>query len=170
MLKHEFNGVTPNLEMTDNIRLGSVVDNILTEPHKVNMGDQLYPIARDIASKLKSDFGELINQFKKQISYTADVSFNGFNLPVTGRLDFELPKNAVIDLKITKEKNIAALIGFMGYENQLWHYSKMAQVKNAYLMFYSIPLKKTLLFAFDCSSNYNEFWADKIIKFGKINE
>lgn len=169
-LKREINGITEELRITDNIIIGKLVDNILTEPAKADMSSSLYPVAKLIAAEVTKHFGTMINSFQKQISYTAEVEFKGFTMPTTGRLDFLLPGHAVIDLKITKMKDINALIDFMGYKNQLWHYCKMAGVSKGYLMFYSIPLKQTFVRYVDCSFGTNEFWAEKIIKFGKVQE
>lgn len=170
-LKREHNGITEELKITDNITTGKLVDNILTEPIKADMSSPLYPYAKAIAHAIKSDFGLFLNKFEKQISFTADATHKGFTMPTTGRLDYLLPGYAVIDLKVTKskEKDINALIDFMGYKNQVWHYSKMAGVNKAYLLFYSIPAKKIILRYIDCSFGNNEFWADKIIKFGVVN-
>jgi hypothetical protein len=108
------------------------------------------------------------NPLKKQVSFTADASYLDFTMPVTGRLDFLLPKVAVIDLKVTKSKNLKGLIEFMGYKNQGWNYCKMSKVGLFYLMIHSIPLKKTELIKIDCRSDENVFWQDKILKFGKV--
>ncbi len=167
-LKREKMGITEDLKMTDNIRIGSLVDDIITQPSKADMYSPLYPYARNIAAVIRNRFGSLINQFQKQVSYTADASFGDFTMPVKGRLDFLIPNLAVIDLKVTMSKDLRGLIEFMGYKNQDWHYSKLSIVPNAYLMIYSIPLKKTEIVKVDCSSNDNPFWGDKITKFGKV--
>lgn len=167
-LKREVNGVAPDLSITDNIRLGSLVDAILTEPEKADMKDPLYEIARAIAAEIKLKFGAAIRVFKKQISITADFAFNGFIMPVKGRLDFLLAGNAVIDLKITQSKDIHGLIEYMGYKNQVWSYCQMASVKVAYLMVYCVPTKKIHLIRIDCSTPSNPFWEEKILKFGKV--
>lgn len=167
-LKQEVNGVVPEFNETENVRIGKMVDNIITgEP--VDMDSDLYPYCRDIAKQITATYGGLIKQFQTQVNYSATACLNGFEMPVKGRLDFLLPGHAVIDLKVTKSMNVHLLAKFMGYENQLWHYCKMAGVKTGFLMFYSIPLKKTQLIQVDCSGNFNQFWADKILKFGKIN-
>lgn len=169
-LKRERMGITEELTITDNIRTGSLVDAILTEPAKANMSDPLYPAARDIAAKIKSNFGSFISFFQKQVSYTAEAEFQDFVMPVKGRLDFLLPGVAVIDLKVTKSKDLKPLIDFMGYSNQMWNYCKFPGLKTAYLMIYSIPLKKTEIVKIDCSSATNPFWEEKIIKFGKVKQ
>jgi hypothetical protein len=167
-LKRERNGIVEPLKITDNIRIGSLVDSIITEPQKADLTSELYPFAKDISDRIKSEFGSLISYFKKQLSYTGIASFADFKLPVIGRLDFLLESQAVIDLKVTKSKNIPELIYFMGYKNQLWHYARLSGVNKAYLLVYSIPNKRTECHFVDVSSNYNEFWADKIIDFGKV--
>ncbi len=169
-LKRERNGITQELTMTDNIIMGKLVDGILTDPGAVDMSNVLYPSAKIIAFDIKQTFGDLIKFFVPQISFTADVEYKGFLMPTTGRLDWLLPGHAVIDLKCTKAKanQLPGLIDFMGYKNQVWHYCKMAKMDKAYLMFHSIPDKKTLIIFIDCSLGYNEFWAEKTMMFGKI--
>lgn len=167
-LKSEVNGVNPYLEMTDNIRTGSLVDAILTDNGKVDMNNPLFENALRISKAITDKFGSLIKAFETQISYTAEANYNGFVMPVKGRLDYLLPDIAVIDLKVTQSKNIKELIKFMQYDNQVWHYSKMANVDKAYLMIHSVPLKKTEIVSIDVSSDYNSFYAEKIEKFGKF--
>lgn len=167
-LKHQKNGVCSAMAVTDNMLIGSMVDNILTEPHKVDMASEFYPFCKKIVFTIREKFGDMINVFQKQVSYTADVTYDAFTMPTTGRLDFLLWDHAVIDLKCTKSKDVPALIEFMGYYNQVWHYCKMAGVDKAYLMVYSIPLGKTEIYYYDCSSNYNTFWANKVIEFGSV--
>ncbi|MDQ3047668.1 MAG: hypothetical protein M3R27_08985 [Bacteroidota bacterium] len=167
-LKRERFGVTEALTMTDNIMIGKLVDGILTDPSTVNMLDPLYPIARSISMEVKGSFGTILGRLKKQVSFRADVTCNGFTMPTKGRLDFLLEKFAVIDLKVTMMKDVEGLIEFMGYKNQLWHYAKGTGLTNSYLMIHSIPLKKNFMIHVDCSSNYNDFWAEKVINFGKV--
>lgn len=166
-LKHEQNGEKAEIDVTKQMMLGSMVDAILTDsPDKVDMSSELYVPGRNIALEIKNQFGDMIKGFDKQVSYTADVEFKGFKMRTTGRLDFLLPKIAVIDLKVTGAKDVQSLIRFMGYGNQVWHYCKYAGVKKAYIMIYSIPLKKTEIISIDCSQPVNEFWAGKILKLG----
>jgi hypothetical protein len=167
-LKHQKNGICPPMYVTDNMKVGSLVDNILTEPKKADMSSPFYPGCKDIAFRIKENFGDMIKAFQKQISYTADIQHKEWVMKTTGRLDFLLPKHCVVDLKCTQSKDVKALIAFMGYENQVWHYCKMAGVEKAYLMVYSIPNKKTEIFYLDCSSNFNQFWANKVMDFGSV--
>jgi hypothetical protein len=169
-LKSNLNGVKQYFNTTDKVRLGSLVDNILTEPSKADMTSSLYPAAKAIAFQIKQLFGDLVLSAQKQMSYTATMQMAGFNMDVTGRLDFLLPNFAVVDLKITNEKNVDGIIEYMGYNNQLWHYSKMAGVTKAFLLFYVVPLKQVVVRSVDVTSDENGFWANKIIDFGSTSQ
>lgn len=167
-LKRNINGVQEAITITENIRIGSLVDKILTEPESADMTDELYPYCKIIAFELKKFFGRSLTVLQSQVSYTATCEYGGFELRVKGRLDFLLEAIAVIDIKVTKSKQIDQLIEFMGYKNQLWHYCKMANVTKAYLVIYSIPLKQVIIKSVDVSESVNNFWANKIIDFGHV--
>lgn len=169
-LKGETNGEAKQIDITDNMRIGSLVDGILTEPSKVDFNNPLYDYAKDIAAELKRSLGGIIDNMQKQVSFTAIASFEGFELPVTGRLDFLIERQAVVDLKITKSKHVGNLIQYMGYTNQLWNYCKMANVANSYLIVYSIPEKRCHIVKVSHDMLYNEFWASKILKFGNVKQ
>ncbi len=166
-LKSEKNGVKPEFIMTDKVRVGSLVDAILTEPKKADMGSPLYPFAKSIAHTLKENFGDMITSFLPQVSYTGLLSYGEFNLPVRGRLDYEFTKFAVIDLKVTYAKDIDALIEFMKYKEQMNLYCKFLGVTKAYLFIYCVPTKRCFVHYIDCSV-HSEWWADKITSFGTI--
>jgi len=165
-LKREVNGIVPDFKITPNVTIGKLVDSILTDPATADMTDPLYKCSKVFAAKISATFGDLIKRFDKQVSYFADMEFQGFKINAKVRPDFILTGYAAIDLKFTKSKKIDALIDFMGYKNQMWMQAKCAQVPNAYLMVYSEPLNDVIIKKVDVSSNYNEFWAEKIIKFG----
>ncbi len=168
--KYNKNGIRVPITVTENMRIGSIVDNILTEPDKANMADPLYPYCKKIAFSIKERFGDLITVFEKQVSFTASIQYGNFIMPTTGRLDFGLKGNAVIDLKVTKSKlsAVPTLIEFMGYKNQGYHYCKMYGVDNFYLMVHSIPDNKTEVFFYSMSDNYNTFWANAVMQFGSV--
>lgn len=166
-LKYEKAGLQRQIEITDKIKIGSLVDSIITEPEKVDMLSPLYNIARDIAACLRKNF-PYIEHFDKQVSYSGIAEYKGFKLPVKGRLDFYRKGVAHIDLKVTAEKNVRALIAHMGYINSMWNYAKLSKSKNNYILIYSAPLKQAFLIPIDCSGNYNEFWAEKILQYGKV--
>lgn len=165
-LKSNVQGVKKYFDVTDKVRIGSLVDNILTEPAKADMTSPLYPAAKAIAFEIKNIFGDMIQTAQKQMSYTATLELAGLSMKTTGRLDFLIPNFAVIDLKITNEKKVDALIEFMGYNNQLWHYSRLGGVKKAFLLFYVVPLKQVIVRAVDVTNEENGFWINKIIDFG----
>ncbi len=167
-LKHERGGISENMAITDNMKVGSMVDAILTEPALVSMSSEIYPYCRDIASKIRHNFNDIIIRCEKQVAFTAEMQYNEFKMPTKGKLDYLLPHEFILDLKITKSKDIQSLIKYMGYENQIWHYAKLAEVTKAYIMIYSIPLKKTEILPYDCTSNNNPFWENKILKFGTV--
>lgn len=167
-LRHETNGVAHQIEVTEKMKLGSLVDAILTEPHTVNMADPMYNSARNIAFAIKSNYAHILPQFQKQVSYTAEIEYKGFRMLVKGRLDYVIPKVALLDAKVTSAPNFEALITYMGYDNQMWHYARLAEAKSAYLMPYSVPKKTTKIIKIDVSAPVNEFWAEKILKFGNV--
>ena len=140
-MKAERFGQTEAVEETEKMRLGTLVDAILTDPEKAQYNDLLYPQAKSIAARIKEQFGVFISKFDKQVSFTAELSHNGFRIPSTGRIDFGIPKHAVIDLKVTSSKDVRALIEFMKYKEQLWHYCNLYGVKKGFIIIYSIPLK-----------------------------
>ena len=166
-LKYQKNGVAESKEATVNMQIGTMVDQILTEPAKVDMSHELYKEAKQIAHSLTSTYGEMINAFKKQVSYTGVFHYAGFQLPVKGRLDFLIPKHAVVDLKVTWSKDVLALIEYMGYKNQLFAYCKMAGVKKGYIMIHSAPLNKTTIVDIAIPDT-NEFWQEQILNFGTV--
>ena len=52
-LKHQKNGICSPMYITDNMKTGSLVDNILTEPAKADMTSPFYPACKDIAFNIK---------------------------------------------------------------------------------------------------------------------
>lgn len=175
-LKGERNGIALPVVETENIRIGKLVDAILTSPEDVDIMSPLYPMCKDIARRIKEKF-PFIEHFKKQVSYTGKVSDGTFSMPVKGRLDylFEASMNWVIDLKITKSKDVKALVEFMGYEKQLYHYCGLAGAQQAKLMIYSIPNKDASLLPYGKIPGQSSwkpetiaFWQEKIQMFGSV--
>ena len=164
-LKYQKNGIVEPKEVTANMQIGTLVDGILCEPETVNMQHELYAPAKAIAYELQKKHGNLIKAFKKQVSYTATMQYNGFQLPVKGRLDFMLEKFAVIDLKVTWSKNAKGLINYMGYNNQLYGYCNMAGLSKGYILIYSVPTKEVNLIEIPVSGS-NQFWENAIMSFG----
>lgn len=169
-LKSEQGGISPEFIASDKVRLGSMVDGILTEPETVDITSKFYPIAKEFAVAVSREFGaESWNFLESQVSFTVEMSAFGVSMLMKGRLD-KFGLNRVWDLKVThvKEAQIDALIEFMGYANQMWLYSKgMGSTLPAVLIFYSVPDKKVIYRFIDVSSDSNEFFESKMLKFGK---
>lgn len=168
-LKNERSGFIQSPTVTAKMRLGSLVDGLLTDGD-VDMADPLYPIAKNIAIKLKAEFGWAIGRLHKQVSYTGIMRYNAdravFELPVKTRPDFEESKRFIIDLKVTDEVDVDAAIKFLGYENQMFGYGKMADCPVAFLLMYRRKMRDTVLRKIPIG-DANLFWQEKIIKFGK---
>lgn len=170
-LKSEINGVKPEFIMSDKIRLGSMVDAFLTQPESVDFASPLFEKARNIAIDIKKSFGWALPMLEPQLSYTADMTWQGLTMPVCGRLDWLLRGHADIDLKVTEAKTdwqFKSIVDRMGYNNQQWNYARMANVQKAYILPYSVPLRRCLSLVEVPVGDSNEFWIDKIKRFGSV--
>jgi hypothetical protein len=181
-LKRAKNGICEDFVPTEKMNLGSVVDTILTDSVNANMSHSLYEPALYIAAKIQMQFGQFLKHMDTQVSYCANVkeSQTGLQLAVTGRLDYLLGNVAILDLKVTDQgskKNpipsLMELISFMGYDNQLYHYGKMANVLKKYILIYSKPLKEAFLFPRLTKEEdilkAEEWWAGKILDYGSVS-
>lgn len=172
-VKYQQNGVVPYKELTDKMRLGSMVDRILTEPDLIYYHDPLFQRARNIAIELQENYKSVFGSFKSQQSYSGTMCYQDFKLNVCGRVDWKLPVYAVIDLKCTSaktDKEFRTLIEFMGYKNQLFNYAGLAQVPKAYILPYSTAMNRCLSIVEVPVGGNNIFWQDAIFKFGRIAE
>lgn len=152
---------------TEKVKIGSLVDAFLTEPDLVDINDKNYLKAKKIASCIKNNFGHLIKRFENQVCYSAEIEYQGLILPTIGKLDWLLPEHAVIDLKFTKEKSLTGVINHFGYNNQLWHYSRLAVVRKAYIIAYSDAIVDCLpIINIDVREDENEFWKNAVLKYG----
>jgi len=165
-LKGERYGNAREIVISDKIIIGKIVDAILSDPQGIDMSSIYYKAAKTIAYKIKEKFGKIISNLKTQVSFTTQLFYMDFMLESKARLDFLLEGYAVIDLKVTFSKDLKTLIQYMGYQNQVWHYAKCAGVKKAYIMIYSVPLDKTVLYEIKVDDPHNHFWETKIVKFG----
>jgi hypothetical protein len=166
--RNERGGVPGELLLTENMRIGGLVDAILMQPELASYSDPLYEAAKAIAYDITKQWGKTVKHFITQPSYTAIMHHGEFSMPVKGRPDWVLPNLAVIDLKITKSRYIKELIAHMNYKNSIWHYCKLAGVKRGYLLMHSLAIRKTQLIPVDCSSDENDFWRDRVFLFGKV--
>ena len=175
-IKAQRNGVQQPFNASAKVHIGKIVDQIITR-QKVDFASEYYPQAKPIAEYLTKNFGAMLQHMKTQVAITADIEYSTPHgtliMPTKGVLDFLVPKVLVNDLKVTWEKNVDALIEFMGYKNQLWHYSRLAQVNEAYITAYSVPLKKGVVKKIDVTgmdencSAYS-FWLDAVMNFGRV--
>jgi hypothetical protein len=154
--------------VSEKMKLGSMVDAFLTQPDEVDFKSPWFNIGRQIAIRIKEDFGSIIKHLEPQISYTAELEFNGFTMPTTGRLDWLLRGQAVVDLKVTEATDLKSLIKFMGYDNQMWNYGGLAGVNKSFILAYSTKLKKCLPLIEIPRQDRNEFWESKILRFGTV--
>jgi hypothetical protein len=168
-LKYQKAGITELINPTDKMKLGSLVDALLTDG-EFNFLDPQATKALAIASHIKEKFGDLIKHFKCQVSYTGDMTYNGFKMRTTGRPDWELLNEASIDLKVTAAKSakeFLALINHMGYNNQVWNYSKLGGFKKGYIIPYSAS-RNCCLGVFQIPIiETNSFWERAIVEFGE---
>lgn len=180
-LKYAKNGIVEDRVITEKMNLGSLVDLILTDPVAAPMDHPLYFAAQRIAAKIQAEFGQYLQHMQSQVSYTGTVTdpASGLQLAITGRLDYLLPRLAVIDLKVTDAgdkrnpvKSLLELIEFMAYDNQLFGYGGLAEVARKYIMIYSKKLDATYLFtrltaASDLAKS-EAWWTDKILEYGTV--
>lgn len=163
-LKREVQGSAPVFNSTPKVELGKLVDAILTQPDDIDIYSPLLKTAEKIANVLASNFD--IDKFESQVSLTCDMEYNGLKMPFRGRLDWGLKDIAVIDLKVTAEKNLRAVINHMGYDNQLFGYCGAYGVKLGYILIYSSTTNKYDLIQMPL--NGEQFWKEKILKFGSV--
>lgn len=174
--KREKDGVASDIKITHKILLGKMVDNILDGSSDIDIKSELYPVARAIVQYLLDEFGEVIKLSKKQMSFSGKVFYEGIFIPTTGRTDFLLGKKILIDLKVNHNirnyEEGESLINYMGYDYQLFHYSRLSGNTICYLLVYSTKAKRCFLFRRlekeDSLLNAENFWVNKIVEHGII--
>jgi hypothetical protein len=168
-LKRENHGHVSEFKPTDKMKLGSLVDALLTSPDTVTAADiasENFRAAVKIASQIKCKFGFALPSLKSQVSYTGTANFKGIALPVKGRLDWLLEGYAVTDLKVTDAVDVATLVRFMKYDDQMFNYCGLAGLDVAYILAYSKKLRMPLDPFVIKKPATSEFWEEKILKFG----
>lgn len=168
-LSREQAGIASDVEKTDAMELGKLVDGILTSPEEVSPKHPMYSDAKEIARYIKTQYGKHLALFETQVSYTATFHYDVFSLQVRGRLDYLLPGLITLDLKVTSSTNVPALISHMGYENQVWGYAKMAGTPDGLILAY-LRRRKICEVHRVPIGEHNDFWADKIMRFGTVSE
>jgi hypothetical protein len=179
-LKNEEYGFQKEFTETNKIKIGKIADGILMSPNDVDMTEPLYETGRIVALSIRdSNIGQFIKMFKAQVSYTADLEYEGLVMPVKVRLDWELPGYMVLDLKVTQVKDMHSNIAYMGYLNQTWLQAKCAQVPQRYIVAQYcgqlpsgevIPRGPADIIRLPKMEDYNDFWAASIMKFGTVRE
>jgi len=183
-LKSMRNGVLPDFNVTDKVRVGKIVDDIHTAKW-TDITHPLYKPARDIASCMESEIGKnVMDKLQYQNSYQSQIDANGLKMLVKGRPDAELGNLAVIDFKVTFQKyirrkeDLIPLIKFMGYDNQIGNYANMSDklkigIKyGKFLFIHSVYANKTFFFKrlvdeLDILMMEN-WWENKIYEYGTI--
>lgn len=172
-LKRQVGGIAPTFEPTVKVHIGSMVDDILTNPESVDVSAEIYPIAREIAKFLIDFVGfNALESMEKQLSITGSIELNnGLIMPVKGRLDMFAP-GRVFDLKVTDVgiKQLDELINFMGYDKQMFNYCNLSSCNDASLIFYSKKDKKVVLKNLNFTNpaiSVTRFWNDAVWQFGK---
>lgn len=170
-LKSEQNGVSPLFIPSNKVKIGAMVDAILTSPETVDPSQPFFKEGCRIASKIKAKHGDLIKHFTPQVSYTGQISYKGLVMNTCGRLDWLLENIAVIDLKVTEAKSdseFEKIISFMGYRNQMFNYMNLSGTKESYILPYSTKTNDCLtIVPIKWSLGANEFWQNAVLKFGK---
>ena len=170
-LKSEESGTSPLFVPSNKVRIGKMVDNILMSPDEVDITLPEFSEGKKIARAIKIKFGNLISQFVPQVSYAAQLSYKGLVMDVCGRLDWELPNHAVIDLKVTDaktDKEFAKIIEYMGYNNQMFNYRGLSQLRQSFILPYSTKANNCLsIIENKYSQSAEEFWKSAVLKFGK---
>lgn len=155
-----FNGYIPK---TNKMLLGSEVDAILTE--NKTSDDR---IANEIANTISKRWGTILSRLQAQTCYTGIIEAHGMKLPVKGRLDYDLPKVLILDLKVTSATNIRALIDHMDYHTPIWNYARLSQSPQAYILPYSTVKKKCLdLYPIDVSG-HSHVWENRVLEYGSL--
>lgn len=175
-LKMVRDGIKEDMIVTQKMRLGSLVDDIMTNPKKANMSHENFQKALRISQVINEKFGDNIKFMTPQVSFEGDVTFNGLTIHSTGRLDWLLGRHAVLDLKVTHEAktnlDFINLIEWMGYDNQLRHYGRFAKVRKHFILIYSTKIQDARLFSrLDSQQDIDkadEWWANKISEHGLI--
>lgn len=163
-LKREQFGSISEFKPTAKVELGKLVDAILTQPDEIDIYSPQLKTAEKIANALATNFP--IQHFESQVSLSCDMEYAGLKMPFRGRLDWGLKDIAVIDLKVTAEKNLRSVINHMGYDNQLFGYCGAYGVKLGYILIYSSTTDKYDLIQMPL--NGEQFWKEKIMKYGNV--
>ncbi len=149
---------------TQKIRTGKLVDQILEGVNFRAMTDE-QKNASVIADIIRTAYPNVIDKSAKQVSFFGDLKWNGFRLPFKTRPDYVLNDVATIDLKVTWERDIEALIKYMDYALQCHIHRLMSGLDKSYILIHSVPLGRTKLI--EMNDDRSDFLIDKIVEYGE---
>ncbi len=170
-LKGMRDGVSEAVQMTEKIKLGKIVDDIMTNKGRESgINDDLYTIALKISTILQSQFGNIFGYMQTQVSYQADIEHEGMVMRTTGRLDYMMPKRLVLDLKVNHSiktySDAIKLIEWMKYDCQIFHYSELAEVAKRFILIYSTKVNDTFLIPITDITRARSWWESKVLENG----
>lgn len=144
--KFEKEGKVEPIKGSEKMAFGSLVDDLLTDPKAADLTNPRLDEAKGAAAKVIEFFTpEVYEGITKQLSMTSLMGNEreGY-IPVKGRIDF-LMAGCVADLKCTEAhyNQLPTLVKYMGYDKQVWFYSKMLGLDTNYgiILFYLVKSK-----------------------------
>ena len=141
-LKYNINGVMPFKDLTNKMALGKCVDAFITgESNIYDFDSETISIARPIAAFLMAKFGVILDKSIKQAVCTGTATYKGIKMRIKTRIDFLIPKVCTIDLKVSGCTNFEENIQHMGYGNQVFIQTSLADVPRGWLLIYSTKTK-----------------------------
>lgn len=149
-----------NFVSTPKMQLGTSVHNYLLEPAKYNHENRA--IVDPLVNALKAEIGDILPHMDKELSISADFSYDGLTMGYKGRIDMVVPGKIVIDLKVS-EHPLANTIPYFGYDNQVNGY--MAASRSNFGMIIRInPVTKKI--EKKAIVKNTAFWELQIAKYG----
>lgn len=157
-----FKSFPADFSPTYKMKLGTAVDQYLTEPEKYNGFE--YDFVRKAAQQIKERIGPLWKHLQKQVSIAADFEHEGYTMPYKGRPDFCIPRKLVIDLKVVDDR---AAIEHFGYHNQLSGYALAINAPVALILELSRKRKTATFVPVRITP---DFWITKTLLHGRLSE
>jgi len=164
--KYNINGVMPTIDETPKMRLGSMVDAIITGGKSFPPNSASFQQAKRIAMYMLDKMPYLY-QLKKQVGVTATAEYSGFTIHVKSLVDFVLPRIATVEMKVCgiKSKDAEKHIEYMGYDNQCYIERSCANVPKSYLLIYCAK-SDDIFFSDRKTPTAPDWMAEQILKFG----
>lgn len=164
-LKYNVCGLVPTIEPTDKMQLGSLVDGIISNT-PVDATNAQYSNAKRIAGRIWNKYPFLRNTcVKYQVPCVGVVSYANLSLNIKCLTDIIVPKICTIELKVTDERDVTALIEYMGYDNQVYMQRELSGLPVGKILIYSTATDEVVLMDRPCVGSPT--WLEsKIIEFG----